>query len=114
MIDIVQHRCRIGQFGQKILSTNFLLSFYKFESESCHEKKGKNILSSVQFAMKFLMFLVMVSSLCFEYPAWTLSSSGLNSECTMAAMDSAGQVVGIMGREILWNMNMLGNFWANC
>ena len=114
MIDLQQYRCSIGQFCQKISSKNFLFSFYKFESESSHEKLGRQVLSGLLFSMKLLMCIVLTSSVCLKSAGGNLRSCSLESDLyhSLGAMDNIGMVVGMVDRVLWWNMDMLGNFWA--
>ena len=104
MIDLQQYRCSIGQFCQNISSKNFLFSFYKFESESSHEKLGRQVLSGLLFSMKLLMCIVLTSSVCLKSAGGNLRSCSLESDLyhSLGAMDNIGRVVGMMDRVLCY------------
>ena len=77
MIDIVQYRCQIGLFGQKIFSKKFLFKQEFYETASWNKDQSGDIaLLSVKFIFKFILLSVLLTP-----PAWS-SPPHLTSCCT--------------------------------
>ena len=58
-MDIVQYRCRIGQFCPKNRRRKYL--YRNYSSKSSSEKTGKSVLSSIQYFLKIITVLVLTS-----------------------------------------------------
>ena len=79
MIDIVQYRCQIGLFGQKIFRKKFLFKQDHYEKASWNRSQsGNNTLLTIKFILKFIVLSVLLTPAAWSTP----SSSHLTSCCT--------------------------------
>ena len=67
MIDIVQYRCQIGLFGQKLFSKKFLFKQEYYDTASWkRNQSGANTLHALKFILKFVILSVLLTP-----PAWS-------------------------------------------
>ena len=129
MNDIVQYRCQIGVFRQKVFSKKFLYKQEYYETASWNRNQsGLKTLNALKFVLKFIVLSVL-----FTPPAWSTPStpshltSCSTTPCSWAATDlwllaSTSQVTagagydwavgGVGTRAILHVGRETGNFWA--
>ena len=115
MTDIVQYRCRIGIFCQKIKSRK--LKFYY--SNSCSEKLGRKTLSVCLFLLKLAALLVLTSHVWLPDPVSVPVIITPASPCYMTVWPSVtgceeeDQCVGLLRYIVRQGYRLgAGNFWA--
>ena len=129
MNDIVQYRCRIGVFRQKVYSKKFLYKQEYYETASWNRNQsGVNTLHALKFILKFIILSVLLTP-----PAWSTlqpSHARLTTCCASLRTGTAtamrilassqvtagagyGWAVGGVGIQVVLHVGReTGNFWA--
>ena len=118
MTDIVQYRCRIGIFCQKMKSRK--LRYYNSSSSSRSERLGRRTLSVCLVLLRLVTFLVLTSHVLTPVPVSVPVTATPASPCYMAAWPSVDKCeededhcVGLLRNSVRHGyMVGAGNFWA--
>ena len=88
MIDIVQYRCQIGLFGQKIFRKKFLFKQDHYEKASWNRSQsGNNTLLTIKFILKFIVLSVLLTPAAWSTPSSSHLTSCSTPLCSGAAAD---------------------------
>ena len=136
MIDIVQYRCQIGRFKQKIFSKKFL-SKPEFYTDADKNVPGKNIIVMINTALKILVLCALILPPvwpCSPSYSWCGTSRGV-TRCTTSRFTTLGTTTAVLAwslprtradrrhtatdwlgedssLHILHTGRNIGNFWA--